>query len=281
MTNYYQFLNLPEAITQEEIAIAFNQFRNELKKFSPGIEISDSELRSRKPEIWDAYMVLLNPLSRKEHDELLERDRIHKLYEEQNKIKEQEEIKSSSKWKYIGLGATILIVGVYFLFGQISSNSLPEKPNWRRHYVSNDVTILLPSKLDTLINILPPYLAGYVNKATSYKSELSNGFCVTIAVIDMNEGFKISLKDLKYITSMESQNPHLRMKSHIGEEINGSYKGYKMTIAKDSYQIDNIIRACDNYTLLKGLTAIKIVVNYNPGDDLQEKYNEIVFKSIN
>ncbi len=281
MLNYYELLKLPEAITREEIELAFNDFKNDLLKFSPGIQLSEAELKLRQPEIWNAYTILLNPEKRKEHDELLERDRVHKLYEAQNKIKEQEEIKSSSKWKYIGLAVTILIVGLYFLLGQTSSNRLPEKPNWRTQYINNDVTILLPTKTDTLINILPPYLANYVNKATSYKSELSNGFCVTIAVIDMNENFKVSLKDLKYITSMESQNPHMRMQSDIGEEINGSYKGYKMTIAKESYQIDNIIRASENYTLLKGLTAIKIIVNYNPGDDLQEKYNEIVFKSIN
>lgn len=281
MVNYYEVLKFPEAITHEEIELAFNSFKNELLKFSPGIQLSESELKLRQPEIWNAYTVLLNPEKRKEHDELLERDRIHKLYESKIKIEEEQQLKSSAKWKYIGLTATVIIVVVYFLLGQVSSNSLPQKPNWRTHHISNDVSILLPAKTDTIVNILPPYLANYINKSFSYKSELSNGFCVTITIIHMNEEFKVSLKDLKYITSMESQNPHLRMKSDLGEEINGSYKGYKMTIAKESYQIDNVIRASENYTFLKDLMAIKLIVNYNPGDPLQEKYNEIVFKGIN
>jgi hypothetical protein len=281
MLNYYELLKFPEAITQEEIELAFNNFKSELLKFSPGIQLNESELKLRQPEIWNAYAVLLNPEMRKEHDELLERDRVHKLYEAKIKMEEEQQIRSSAKWKYIGLGATLVIIVVYFLLGQVSSNNLPEKPNWRTHYINNEVAILLPAKTDTLVNILPPYLANYINKSFSYNSELSNGFCVTIAIIHMNEGFKVSLKDLKYITSMESQNPHLRMKSNIGEEINGSYKGYKMTIAKESYQIDNVIRASENYTFLKDLIAIKLIVNYNPGDPLQEKYNEIVFKSIN
>ena len=261
--------------------LAFERFKSELKKFSPGIELSDEELRTRKPKEWDAFVLLLNPESRKEHDELLERDRIHALYEEQNRNEDQQQAHQSFKWKYIGLGGTLLVLTFYFVTLQISTNALSEQPEWRSHYINNEMKVLLPAKLDTLINILPPYLSNYINKTTSFKSELPNGFCVTVAVIDMNERFRISLKDLKYITSMEAQNPHLRAVSHNGEEINGSYKGYKMVIDKKTYQVDNVVRACENYTFLKGLTAIKLVVNYNPGDPLQEKYNEIVFKSIN
>ena len=154
MVNYYELLKLPDAITHEEIEIAFDIFKNELKKFSPGIHISDPELRLRQPEIWDAYKILLNPEARKEHDELLERDRVHKLYETQNKIQEQQQVKSSAKWKYIGLGATALILVVYFLLGQVSSNSLPEKPKWRTHYITDEIKILLPAEIDSSENFI-------------------------------------------------------------------------------------------------------------------------------
>lgn len=281
MINYYKFLDLPETIPHEEMVYAFEHFKAQLKKFSPGIEISDEELRLRKPNEWDAYAILINPISRKEHDEWLERERIHKLDEERNRIKEQKQDDQSSRLKYLGLGATLLVFMIYFVFQQIAENTLPVQPKWQSHYINKDMKILLPVKVDTVTNILPPYLINYIQKAISFKSELPNGFCVTLAVIDMNEDFRVSLKDLKYITSLEAQNPHMRAISHSGEELNGSYKGYKMVLDRETYQIDNVVRACENYTFLKGLTAIKLIVNYNPGDPLQEKYNEIVFKSIN
>ena len=66
MQNLYSFLKLSENSSQEEIIDAFNTFKKELARFSPGIEIKDEELRSRKPKVWDAFQILIDPVKRKE-----------------------------------------------------------------------------------------------------------------------------------------------------------------------------------------------------------------------
>jgi hypothetical protein len=95
----------------------------------------------------------------------------------------------------------------------------------------------------------------------------------------MENNFKIPFKDFAYMTSMEEQSPKIRNREE-NELINTTLKSYQVSIYKGTYQYENVIRASENYTLLSGTTGIKIIVNYNPGDELQVKYSEIIYKSL-
>ena len=279
MVNYYQYLNLPEQISQEEIALAFEQFKNELMKFSPGLNISDDQLRLRKPNEWDAFQVLLDPVSRKEHDELLETERAREEYERKSKFVESEgERKSSNKAGFLFLAIVGVIFGLYFIASKIFEEPY-KTAKWFSHHITDDVKVMLPAKIDTAFNILPPFLFSYFKKGSSYKSELSNGFCVSIAIVEMEEHLRVSFKDLAYMTSMEEQSPKIRNPQR-NELINTTLGNYRVSIDKGTYQYENIIRASESYTMLSGTTGIKVIVNYNPGDELQVKYCEIVYKSL-
>lgn len=280
MINYYELLKLPEAITHEEIEFAFNNFKNELLKFSPGIKLSETELRSRKPDIWNAYEFLLNSTFRKEYDEALERDRIHQLYEAQNRIEEEQEQRSSEKRRYIGLVAVILIVIIYFVMGQVSSNNLPEQPNWRTHNITDEIKVFLPAPVDSCTNILPGHLLDRSLKKMCYISELAGGFSVTVAKCELNGPFAISFSDVAYAGSREMQNLHLRFKKQDTSKVNITIHNYMTRLTKGTYQIDDVIRGYDNYDLINGNRVIKIVVNYVPGKEEHEKYAEIILKSL-
>lgn len=279
MLNYYEFLKISESANREEIELAFAEFKKELLKFSPGINLSEQELRSRQKEKWAAFDILLDEEKKKTYDEALERERIHSEYERKNKfIASEGENKSANKANLIFLIIVAGLFGLYFLVSKIIEQ--PDKPaKWYSHYITDDVKVLLPAKIDTITHILPPYLLYSIKKAASYKSELPNGFCITMAVVYMEDHFRISFKDLAYMTSMEEQSPKVRNKQD-SELINTTLGNYRVSIDKGTYQYENIIRASENYTMLSGTTGIKIIVNYNPGDELQVKYSEIVYKSL-
>jgi hypothetical protein len=279
MVNYYELLKIRPEASHEEIELAFAEFKKQLLKFSPGINLSEGELRSRKPDVWNAFEFLLDSTMRKEYDEVLERDRIHALYEAENKIKEEQEQRSGKKRKYIALGAVILIVVIYFVMGQVSSNSLPEKANWRTHYITDQVKVLLPSAIDSSDNFLPAYLLGYMKTFKCGVSKIE-GFSVSVARFTLNGDYKISPKDAAYINSMEMQNLHNRFRKEDTAKINLVVAGYYGQLKKGTYQIDNAIRAYENYTLLNGSEVIKVIVNYVPDNTDHEKYSQMVFESL-
>lgn len=281
MLNYYEFLKIASDSSHTEIELAFAEFKKELLKFSPGIDINDSELRLRKPSEWDAFKILLNPTTRKEHDELLEREieLEQKEYEQKSKLIESEgERKSSNKAGFLFLIIVAVAFGLCFLISKVLEE--PEKTaKWFTHHITDDVKIMLPAKTDTALNILPPYLYSCFKSGATYKSELSNSFCVSIAVVEMEDHFRVSFKDLAYMTSMEEQSPKVRNKQE-NEIINATLGDYRVSIEKGTYQYENLVRASENYTMLSGTTGIKVIVNYNPGDELQVKYSEIIYKSL-
>jgi curved DNA-binding protein CbpA len=280
MLNYYSFLKISPDSTQEEIELAFADFKNELLKFSPGINLSEEELRFRKPEEWEAFDVLLNEERRKQYDEVLERDRIHELYEVQIKKEEEENLKKENKRKYYGLTAITLIIIAYFLLSKFSSDNLPKQPNWRTHYITDEVKIVLPAPIDSSDNIFPPFLLGYTKKHLSFLSQLSDGFSVTVGMCEMDGPYALSFKDAGYIGSREMQDMHRRFEKRDTVKLNIAIHNYRILLIKGSYQIDNIIRAYENYTLIKDNVIIKVIVNYESGNPDHEKYREIVFNSL-
>ena len=279
MRNLYSFLSLQEDVSAEEIQEAFGAFRKGLMKYSPGVELSDEELRSRRPEIWDAYMVLLDPLSKKEHDELLERDRIHELYESKNKPAESEEQKKSNdKARFIGFVTLLILIALYIYFTGNPGN-LPERPSWRKHYITEEVSLLLPAGIDTSVNIIPPFLLHYIKKGSCYRSVLKGGFSVTIAQFDMNEYYKISQKDVSYIVNVEMSS-HMTIVAPDSVNYTMNLHGYNAFIRKGNYALDGTLHAFENYSLVNGTSAIKVIITYIPGNELHSRYAEIVFKSL-
>ena len=277
MLNYYELLKVPQNSSQQEMELVFAEFKRKLLKFSPGINLSDEELRLRKPETWEAFDVLLNEEKRKQYDEVLERNRIHELYQSQIKKEEEESLKRTDKWKYIGLGTSIAIVIIYFLQQQISANSSPQKPIWRTHYITDEVKILLPAGVDSTGSILP---ANYARRSISYVSELSDGFSVTVGWLEMHDGYSLSFKDVGYIGSCEMHDMHRRFEKRDTVKLSIAIHNYNTQLIKGTYQIDNVIRAYENYTLIKDNQAIKVIVNYVPDNVDHEKYCEIIFNSL-
>jgi hypothetical protein len=279
MLNYYSLLKLSPDSSQEDIEQAFADFKKELLKFSPGINLSDEELRLHKPETWDAYLFLLNRESRKEHDEILERDRIQKLNEAKNKLEEEQNLKTTAKWKYIGLGAAIIPVLIYFLFQNSSDNNLTVEPKWRSHYITDEIQVILPAPVDTNVNIIPPILMPYIKSMSCCQSDLKGGFSVTVAGFVMNDNFKISEKDISYIVNTE-MGSHMAIRKPDSTNFTMNIRGYNVFVRKGTYVVEGTLRAFENYSMLKGNTAIKIIVAYVPGDEQQIKYAETVFNSL-
>lgn len=279
MTNYYELLKLPESITCEEIEFAFERFKTDLGKFSPGIQISDPELRLRQPELWDAYVLLLDPAKRIEYDEALERDRIHLEYERKNKLIQSEgENKSSNKANFIFLIIVSAVFGLYFLVAKLHEEPYMP-PKWRTHYITNEVKVLLPAPIDTNINILPPFMMHYIKSKACCKSELSDGFSVTIAKFETIERFKISFKDVSYIVNND-MGSHLAIQYPDSTTFTMTIHDYRAFVRKGNYGFEGSLRAFENYSLVKDNFAIKVIVSYVPGNELHKKYSEIVFNSL-
>jgi curved DNA-binding protein CbpA len=279
MLNYYELLKISPDSSKEEIEQAFNIFKSELLKFSPGVDLSEEELKKRKPELWETFDVLLDTEKRKKYDEIIERDRIDELHESQKKIEKEENIKSSKKRKYLGLGVTIIIVVIYFLFQNNSNDNLTEEPKWKTHYITDEIQVVLPAPADTNVNIIPPYLMNYIKSMSCCQSDLKGGFSVTIARFVMDDNFKISEKDISYIVNTEMGS---HMTVHKPDSINFAMniRGFRVFVRKGTYTVEGTLRAFENYSMLKGNTAIKIIVAYVPGDEKQIKYTETVFNSL-
>ena len=280
MLNYYTFLKLSEDSSNEKVEMAFTEFKNELLKFSPGINISEDELRSRKPKEWDAFMVLLNPSSRKEYDEKLEHERTLELSESQNEIEKEESLRSSDKWKYFGLAGTLIIVLMFFLFQNNSNENLTEEPKWRTHRITDEIQVILPAPIDTNVNIVPPFMMNYIKSLSCCQSDLRGGFSVTVARFVMDDNFKISEKDISYIVNTE-MGSHMAVHRPDSTNFVMNIRGYRVFARKGTYAIEGIERAFENYSMLKGNTAIKIIIAYVPGDLKQVEYAEAVFNSLN
>lgn len=279
MLNYYEFLKLPEAITREEIELAFMVFKAELLKFSPGINVSEKELRLRKPAEWDAYVFLLNEEKRKEHDEALMQCRKDQLEAQQKLVEEKLNVNASSNWKNIVLVAGLIALVLYFIFQKVSSDNITEEPKWRSYKITDEIQVMLPADIDTNVNIIPPFLLNYVKSKSCCQSDLKGGFSVTVARFDMGYDFKISEKDISYIVNTE-MGSHMATHKPDSTTFTMNIRGYRVFIRKGTYAVDGMLRAFENYSMLKGNTAIKIIVAHIPGDATQIKYAETVFNSL-
>ncbi len=76
------------------------------------------------------------------------------------------------------------------------------------------------------------------------------------------------------------QSRHVRNRKEDAPEADMTIYNYNTHLTKGTYQIDDVIRGYENYTLINGKEVIKVVVNYVPGNLEHEKYCEIVFKSL-
>lgn len=281
MTDYYSALKLSPDVSQDEIAKSFNEYKNTVRSFSPGISISEDEIEKRDPKIWIAYQTLLNVETRKEYDARFERDRIHQAYEAKlMNIPKKQILEDKQKNRWFFSIVIIVILTIVFFLNQTTNKSLREVPSWRSVYLDASFRVMLPSEPDTLINPLPPYLLNYVKRNKNYYSELKDGFSVSISAFELENNLKISLKDIAYVGSKEMQNSHLRNVIRDTSRVRMVLRGYRLELERGQYQIDDILRAYENYTLINGSLAIKLIINYVPGNPLHEKYCQVVFASM-
>lgn len=281
MIDYYSELKLSPDVSHDEIANSFNEYKNAVRSFSPGINISDEEIEKRNPKIWIAYQTLLNVETRKEYDARFERDRIHQAYEAKlMNIPENQVLEDKQKNRWFFSIAIIVILMIVFFINQTTNKGLREVPSWRSVYPDASFRVMLPSEPDTLINLLPPYLLNYVKRNKNYYSELRDGFSVSVSAFELGNDFKISPKDIAYVGSKEMQNSHLRNVIRDTSRVRMIVRDYRLELERGQYQIDDIVRAYENYTLINGSSAIKLIINYVPGNTLHEKYCQVVFASM-
>jgi hypothetical protein len=279
MQNLYSFLKLNEAVSAEEIETSFHAFREELLKYSPGINLENEELRSRNPEMWDAYQILLDPKQKSEHDEALNAERNRKIEEAKNRLAEGDAQKKASVRTRLFGGISILIaITLYFaLSNQVGE--VQEIPQWRKHTIKDDISLLLPSGIDTSINIIPPFLLHFIKKRSCYRSDLEGGFSVTVAEFEMEGSYKISQKDVSYILNVEMSS-HMTILDPDTINYTMNLKGYNVFVRKGTYSIDGTLHNFENYSFVNGTSAIKVIISYIPGNEVQTKYAEIVFRSL-
>jgi hypothetical protein len=279
MLNYYELLKILSDSTNEEIELAFAAFKNELLKFSPGISVTEEELRLRKPAEWDAYVFLLDAEKRREYDETLKVYEAHQLSKEQKPGTESQNVNDNPNWKSIALVAVLIGVVLFFIFRKVSNDHITEEPKWRTHHITDEIQILLPAPIDTSINIIPPYLLNYITSWSCCQSDLKGGFSVTIARFVMDGNFKISEKDISYIVNTE-MGSHMTIRKPDSTNFTMNIRGYRVFVRKGTYVMEGTLRAFENYSMLKGNTAIKIIVAHVPDDPKQIKYAEHVFNSL-
>ena len=129
------------------------------------------------------------------------------------------------------------------------------------------------------MNIIPLYLMNYIKSLSCCQSDLKGGFSVTVARFVMDDNFKISEKDISYIVNTE-MGSHMAVHRPDSTTFNMNIRGYRVFVRKGTYTVEGTLRAFENYSMLKGSTAIKIIVAYVPGDAKQIKYAETVFNSL-
>jgi DnaJ-class molecular chaperone len=66
--NYYLLLKISENAGQQEIELAFADFKATHQKYCPGVEINEQDMKMQFPEICKAFDTLINPISRREYD---------------------------------------------------------------------------------------------------------------------------------------------------------------------------------------------------------------------
>jgi DnaJ-class molecular chaperone len=71
MLNHYSLLRIQPGTTQNGVEEAFARFKHSIAGYAPGIEVNEPEIAQRFPEVWQAYQVLLDPLSRLEYEKIL------------------------------------------------------------------------------------------------------------------------------------------------------------------------------------------------------------------
>jgi DnaJ-class molecular chaperone len=117
--NHYLLLKISENASQDVIERAFADFKADHEKYCPGVEIKDEDLKAQFPDIYEAYTILLNPISKREYDLRL------KNQEHKNKIEISEEVQMievNLKQKIIKMVyMTGLILFILFLIYSMST----------------------------------------------------------------------------------------------------------------------------------------------------------------
>jgi len=233
-----------------------------------------------KPAYTESYelFAFVNLVNNEQHDEALELNR-KEHRQKQLESTEDQKINSSAKWKNVALVAGLIFIVLFFIFRKISNDNITEEPKWRSYHVTDEIQVILPGPIDTNINIIPPYLLNYITSRACCQSDLKGGFSVTVARFVMDNNFKISEKDISYIVNTE-MGSHMTTHKPDSTTFTMNIRGYRVFVRKGTYAVDGMLRAFENYSMLKGNTAIKIIVAHVPGDAKQIKYAETVFNSL-
>ena len=118
MINYYTLLKINPEASHFEIKRAYLNLKTELKNYSGGIEFSENEIAQHFPDLYLAYITLLDPQKRSEYDRSLN------PYVTREKATEQEPEETTpssfSKWLYY-LGFVSLLALLLYMFSQLYS----------------------------------------------------------------------------------------------------------------------------------------------------------------
>lgn len=161
--------------------------------------------------------------------------------------------------------------------------SMTEKPylkevKWHHYSITSDLSACLPFELKTSSSVLPVYLQQYVT-TKSEKAESLHSFSVTIENITFN-GANI----LNYTNLLPVQDEYMQ---HTGTYFTSReplqhfmVKEHSTWLEQGSYTLNGKTYLYDNYTLMKGNKAIKLIISYLKDDNLLCEYADIVLKSL-
>ena len=118
MLNHYSLLKMSPLASEEEIEAAFSKFKKDLDHYGPGINLEESEIKKQFPDIWEAYSILLDPLTREKYDATLnESNRVSSLISSDTKPNDESQETTSAKitrvLSYIGF----ILLLFFILYG--------------------------------------------------------------------------------------------------------------------------------------------------------------------
>ncbi|MES2567020.1 MAG: hypothetical protein V4565_09155 [Bacteroidota bacterium] len=150
---------------------------------------------------------------------------------------------------------------------------------WANYSISEQINLTLPFELKESKSILPDYLHNYVTNDKVLKAESSKSFSVTIEEFDVDEGINIDEKSYLTINDeyMQSPSTYITMTSPVDHL---KIKQFNTSIQFGSYTMNNNKYLYENYTLISGNKAIKIIISYLDGDKLLRQYAGIVTQTL-
>ncbi len=151
---------------------------------------------------------------------------------------------------------------------------------WNTKSITQEITLSVPFEFKPTASLLPCYLSNNFEHNTSYKAESScESFSVTVEDIGFYTDFSINDENLISINDSYMQRSgenfsENRILDHF------TIKKYRTYLHHGFYTLEGRNYIFDNYTLIKGDRAFKIIISYLQGDKLLNTMSESVSQSL-